>query len=172
VDLTQAENLGGRLRRTSWFGDVRGLAQSVLASRQAQGRLLVAGHPDDEPWHLSAHLDLLARYRDLPELAPTLTTGEDLAGVTRHDTVLFVSELAAPSSVLERLWDARKGGAAILGLSTVDEELAKISDDVVCLGAAPLDTGGSLLFADFELATHMFGVAAASPVRRRWFASR
>ncbi len=134
-------------------------------ARRDSGRLLLVGHPDDAPWHLTAHLEMLARYRNLPHLTPTLLEPDGLSEVTSADTVLFVSELAAPERVLDGLQDARRRGSSIFGLVAEDDELAGVAAECVSLGRDPLPLGG-LVVGDFEVAAHLLGAAAARPARR------
>src|SRR5260370_21574440 len=58
---------GGGLEQTRSFARaLRGRAP------RAPGDLLLVGTPDEEPWHLAAHLDQESRLARIPGLAPTL----------------------------------------------------------------------------------------------------
>ncbi len=168
MDVAQSQSLHRRARGTSWYADLADLAASLRQARSLDGRLLVVGDPDDQPWHLTAHLDMFARYRCQPELAATLAGERDLLQAGDDDTVLFVSQRTASPLVLQQLDDARGRGSAVLGLCTDDEELAGVAQHCVRLGTAPLHLDG-LVAGDFEVATHVFGVAAGRrPPRLSW----
>lgn len=165
VNLRQAEGWARRVRNAAWYDDLRTLGRSVRTARPESSRLLVVGHPDDQPWHLTAHLDLLATFRGLPELKPSLVRGIEVPA-ERSDAILVVSEQRVPDELLERLDDARALGATVLGLSSDNPELDALAHEAVSLDLDALDLGFGGLVADFELASHMFGVAAAAPDRR------
>jgi hypothetical protein len=165
VNLQQCEGWARRIRRAGWYDDLRSLGRSVRTARPESSRLLIVGHPDDEPWHLTAHLDMLATFRGLPELRPSLVRGVEVPA-QRSDAILVVSEQRVPDALLERLDDARSLGATVLGLSTDNPELDALAHEAVSLDLDRLDLGFGGLVADFELASHMFGVAAATPERR------
>src|SRR5690606_40526456 len=59
------------LAGTGWLERTRELGLALRATR-SPGGLLVVGTPDDEPWHVTAHLADEARYSGLPQLTPTL----------------------------------------------------------------------------------------------------
>lgn len=176
MNLLQCEGWARRLRNVSWYGDLRQLGRSIRGSRPSGSQLLVVGHPDDQPWHLTAHLEMLADFRGLPELRPTLVRGADIPA-QRNDAILIVSEQRIPATVLERLDDARSRGATLLGLCGEDPDLTSLAHESVSLDPHALDLGIPGLVGDFELASHMLGVAAAAPDRsigrrRFWLPSR
>ena len=91
--------------------------------------LLLVGTPDEEPWHLTAHLSDEARCVRHPRArsdpgplagprrraaAPVGHPGAARGRPRRGETVLVVAEDAAPDPLLERAWDARKLGATVL----------------------------------------------------------
>jgi hypothetical protein len=135
--------------------------------------LLLTGHPDDPPWHLAAHHDLLAQFGGAADLAPTLVTGPDLGDADRRDTLVVVSEHAVPSQLLERVDDARGHGCTVFGLSSEDDELETLAHESVRIDLAATTRGSGLLVPDFEIASHLFGFLAAKPTRKgRWRRSR
>ncbi len=161
MDLSQCEAWAHGVRRTTWYGELRSLGQSLRAARGC-GQLLVVGHPDEEPWHLAAHLDMLARYRDVPELRAALADGARVAAAGRNDTLLVVSEHRLPVHVVERVHRARSHGSAVLGLCVDDPELTSLAHDAVSLELERLELGIPGIIADFEIASHLFGIAAAT----------
>jgi hypothetical protein len=166
MNIMQAEGWARRLRNASWYADLRSLGQSLRAPRRESSRLFIAGHPDDQPWHLTAHLEMLADFRGIPEIRPTLVRGLEIPAQA-NDRILVVSEYQVPDRVLEELDGARTRGAAVLGLTTDDPELTALADEAVALDLDRLNVGVRGLVADFELASHMLGVAASTPNRRR-----
>lgn len=164
MNILQCEHWARRVRNAGWYADLRSLGQSLRVSRSSTGRLLVVGHPDDQPWHLTAHLELLAQFRQVPELYPTLA-GPDLGEVSRQDSLLVVTEQPLPDDLLSRLDDARHAGSTVFGLSTEDSDLAAVANESVSVDPDQLTVIPGIV-ADFELAGHFFGVAAASTSRR------
>jgi hypothetical protein len=153
------------LRRTSSFaGVLRGRA------RRSPGGLLVVGTPAEEPWHLAAHLDQESRLAGIPELAPTLLRWSPPPGAPPHlsvglsrleaagrgETVLVVSQQAAPEKLLERVHDARRVGATILALDEEDPELDELAHEALTVtpGLAPFS---------FDAAQHLVSAAAGEP---------
>ena len=167
MNLRQVETWTRLGKRPSWYGDLRQLGASLRAARRDSGRLLLTGHPDDPPWHLAAHLDLLAQFGGAADLAPTLVTPDDLAGADRQDTLVVVSEHAVPAEMLERVDDARGQGATVFGLSGEEDELETIAHEAVRIDPeATTRRGSGLLVPDFEIASHLFGLLAAKRPRR------
>ncbi len=158
----------GWLERTSYFG--RALARTA---RTPQG-LLIVGTPQDEPWHLTAHLADEARLAQLPGLVPQLVRWAPPPGspahlsigisrletVAREETLLVVSAAAAPAALLERLADARKTGATLFALDHGDPELDALAHESLAVppGTAPLS---------FDAAQHLVSAAAGEPDGRR-----
>jgi hypothetical protein len=151
----------GWLDRTRLFGRV--LRDS---SRTPQG-LLVVGTPDDEPWHMTAHLADEARLAGVPELDPVLVrwappTGapahlriglERLTAAGRGETLLVVSPQAAPEGLLERVSDVRRAGATILALDRGDPDLGALAHEALAVPAACAPMS-------FDAAQHLVTAAA------------
>jgi hypothetical protein len=142
------------------------LGVSLRGARRDSGRLLLTGHPDDPPWHLAAHLDMLARFGGVSHLESTLVTPAELADVDRRDTLMVVSEHAVPEQMLERVHDVRAHGCTVFGLSSEDEELETVANEAVRIDLEVTKAGSGLLVPDFEIASHLFGFLAAKPARR------
>ena len=120
------------LRRleAAWVDRARRFAAALRGAGHEPGRLLVVGTPQDEPWHLTAHLADAARWRSLPSLQPTLVRWQVPAGApahlsvgidavtaaTRGTTLLVAAPAAGDDGLLERLDDARRGGATLFAL--------------------------------------------------------
>ncbi|MEV0587912.1 hypothetical protein [Nonomuraea sp. NPDC050310] len=159
------------LEGSGWIERTREFGLALRATRSPGGLLLV-GTPEEEPWHLTAHLGDEARLAELPQLAPTLVrwrppvdapphlrVGLDrLEAARRGETLLVVAESAAPVPLLERVDDARRTGATILALENGDAELAGLAHDAI---AVPLQGPVS-----FDGAQHLVS-SAAGEVRRR-----
>ncbi|GAA3144502.1 hypothetical protein GCM10020001_079450 [Nonomuraea salmonea] len=111
------------LAETGWLERARELGLALRATRSPGGLLLV-GTPDDEPWHLTAHLADEARFSGLSQLTPTLLrwapppdapphlrVGLDrLEQAGRGETLFVLAEQQAPVPLLERVDDARRTG--------------------------------------------------------------
>ncbi|GAB3447491.1 hypothetical protein GCM10027570_19960 [Streptomonospora sediminis] len=170
VDAQHVALLRELLAETPWLERTEDFAQALRRTRDPGGLMLI-GTPEDEPWHLAAHLDDEARYSDLPQLAPSLVRWEPppnapphlrigldrLAEARRGETLFVVnSEEQAPVPLLERLDGARRTGATILSLDTGDRELASLAHESITLrpDRAPLT---------FEGLQHLVSTAAGRP---------
>lgn len=162
-----------RLEPGGWLDAARRFATALRGAGHAPGRLLVVGTAEDEPWHLTAHLADAARWRSLPALQPTLvrwqvpfgapahlSVGVDvLHAARRGTTVLVASPGAADDRLLERLDDARRGGATLFALHPGHGPL-----DALAHASLPLPP--VLAARDgFETASHV--ITAVADVRRR-----
>jgi hypothetical protein len=136
-------------------------------SARTPGGLLLVGTPDDEPWHLTAHLAGESDLAGLPGLAPTLVRWSPppdapthlrvglarLEAARRGETLLVVSATVAPVPLLERVNDARKTGATVLALDNDDPELDGLAHESLAVSAAP----GRV---SFDAAQHLLSAAA------------
>ncbi|TSB31632.1 hypothetical protein [Streptomyces benahoarensis] len=178
------------LAGTEWLQATRRFAGALRSSVTPQGGLLLVGGETYEPWHLAAHLDDEAAWSGLPELSPTLVrhrvpagspahlavSTERLAAAGRGDTLLVVSPGAPGAGLLERVHDARRGGATVLALDGGDDELHAPAHEA--LAAPPSAEGGADASPlDLETVQHLVGAAAGengrpAPRGRRRFRDR
>ena len=107
----------------------------------------MVGTPDDEPWHLTAHLDEESRLSGIPELMPTLVRWRVPKGAPAHlrigldrleaarrgETLFVVTPSAAPVPLLERVSDARRAGASIFALDQGDPELDSLAHETLTI---------------------------------------
>jgi hypothetical protein len=159
------------LAETGWLERARELGLALRATR-SPGGLLVMGTPDDEPWHVTAHLADEARFSGLPQLAPTLVRWTPPAGAPAHlrvglerlqrasrgETLFVLAEGQAPVPLLERVDDARRTGATILAIDGGDRELAGLAHDAIAVpGDGPVT---------FDGAQHLVSAAAGELEQR------
>ncbi|WP_372453740.1 hypothetical protein [Acrocarpospora catenulata] len=172
MDAAAVRFLREALDATGWVARTREFGRALRGTRSPGGLLLV-GTPEEEPWHLTAHLADEARFTGLAQLTPTLVrwappvdapphlrVGVDrLAGAGRGETLLVVAEQRAPVPLLERVDDARRTGATILALDGGDPELEALAHDALAVPAlgAPLS---------FDGAQHLVSLAAGELPRR------
>ncbi|MGW5690496.1 hypothetical protein ACWEWX_05890 [Streptomyces asiaticus] len=182
MDAVRVALLREVLAGTEWLQATRRFAGSLRASVGPRaGGLLLVGSEAYEPWHLAAHLDDEAAWSGLPELSPTLVRHRVPEGTAvpahlavglgrleragRGETLLVVAPGEPGSGLLERVNDARRGGATVLALDGGDAELHALAHDAL---SAP--EGGEL---DLDTLQHLVSAAAGEnslprPGRRRF----
>jgi hypothetical protein len=153
VNAQQVAALRTLLGPTGWLERAAEFARALRGSARTPGGLLLVGTPEHEPWHFAAHLDDESRFGGLPELAPTLVRWHPPPGAPPHlsvslarlgdagrgNALVVVSPQAAPDRLLERVCDARKGGATILALDRGDRRLADVAHEALTVApSAPL----------------------------------
>lgn len=171
------------LARTGWVERTRDFAGS-LRRVSDPGRLLLVGTPDEEPWHLAAHLDDEARISGLPQLSPTLVrwsappqapphlavTMQRLEAASRNETVFVVAPDAAPESLLERVADARRIGATILSIDDGDDELGSLVHDRLVVSSSSNErlvvASDMPMTVDIDTVQHLVSVAAGENMTR------
>jgi hypothetical protein len=177
MDSEQVAALAEILGPGGWMAGTREFALALRASARTPGGLLLVGTPEEEPWHLTAHLDEESRLAALPELSPTLVRWrpppgapahlavglERLEAARRGETLFVVSPVAAPVPLLERVDDARHAGATIFALDQGDPDLDGLAHEslIVAAGRAPVS---------FDAAQHLVSAAAGQgggPAARR-----
>ena len=168
MNADQVAALRDLLAPTGWLERTRSFARALRANVRTPEGLLIVGTPDDEPWHMTAHLADESRLAGIPELAPTLVRWappprapshlsvgiERLESASHDETLLVVSAQSAPASLLQRLEDARKIGATIFALDQGDPELDQLAHESLAVlpGAAPVS---------FDAAQHLVSAATA-----------
>lgn len=162
------------LSATGWLERTGEFARALRSSAREPGGLLLVGTPDEDPWHLAAHLDDESRLNAIPELSPTLVrwspppdapahlrVGLDRLEAARRGEALFVvAEREAPVPLLERVDDARRTGAVILTLDGGDRELSGLAHEALTV---PAQDG----LISFDGAQHLVSAAAGQPLTRR-----
>lgn len=178
----EPRGLSRSLRRVDagWVAAARAFRQGLGGAGHSPGRLLVVGTPDCEPWHLTAHLDQVARLGGDATLAPVLVRWQVPRGApphlavglsalreeTRRTTVLVAAPDAVDDRLLERLDDARGGGATLFALHDASAELTALAHESLTVPRTadlPPDDG-------WELAQHV--VAAPSLPERSGLTQR
>jgi hypothetical protein len=118
-------------------------AHSLRRFTTRTGGLLLFGPADDEPWHLTAHLDdelhragvenirpSLVRWSPPPDAPPHLSIGLDrLRDAGRGESLLVVAEEDPADTLLERIYDVRRRGTTIFSIGNGDQELASLSHE-------------------------------------------
>jgi hypothetical protein len=178
VDRGRIAVLRDLLGGTGWVERTRTFAQALRGAGHSPGGLLLVGTPQEEPWHLTAHLTDEAQFAGIPELAPTLVRWQPpadapahlavglqrLEQVSRRETVFVVAPNSPPEALLERAWDARKIGATVLAIGRDDDDLGEVAHEAL---AVPPDAQSSITVPDFELVSHLVSFAAGEPVPPR-----
>jgi hypothetical protein len=176
MDSAQTHLLRELLTGTAWYGECRGVARTLRRAPRTPGGLLLVGTPEEEPWHLAAHLDTEANLSDLPQLAPTLIRHQVPDGAPPHlavplnrliearrgEAVLIVAPDDPGVPLLERVDDARRRGAAILTVAEEDEassELLALSHDALLVPENGVVPG-------FDAAQHILASTAGEHDRR------
>ena len=172
MDADQVTALRILLGSSSWLQRTRSFARALRGSApRTAGGLLIVGTPQDEPWHLAAHLDQESRLAGIPGLAPTLVRWAPPPGAAPHlrvgmsrleqarrgETLFVVAPDAAPAPLLERVHDARRVGATILAMDQGDPDLDDMAHEYLTVepGLAPVS---------FDAAQHLVSAAAGEPV--------
>ena len=166
-----------RLEPGGWLAAARRFGSSLRSAGHEPGRLLVVGTPEEEPWHLTAHLDQAARFGGVESLKPTLVRWHVPEGAPAHlavdisavnqaargATVFVATPAVADEHLLERLDDARRGGAALFALHPGEDQLDSLVHESLNLPTI----GGMDVLEGWETATHVVSAVSASEPRRR-----
>jgi hypothetical protein len=169
MNADQVATLRALLAPTGWLDRTSAFAAALRHSARTPNGLLIFGTAQDEPWHMTAHLDDESRLAGLPELRPTLVrwapppdapshlaVGLDrLRATSRGETLLVVSGELAPAELLERVSDVRRLGATVFALDRGDRELEGIAHEALPVpqAEAPMT---------FDAAQHLVSAATAA----------
>ncbi len=170
MDLSQAQLLWDVLDGTGILEETDEFADALRHSTRTPNGLLIAGPANDEPWHLTAHLDDEARHSGNQLLRPTLLRWnvqpgdpahlavgmERLVDSRRGESVLVVADTALTADftpLLERVADARRRGAAVFALQDSESELSGIASETITLDDFP--TG----LLSFDNSQHLLSLA-------------
>lgn len=173
MDAARVAVLREILASTGWIERTEQFGRSLRRSTHDPGGLLLVGTPEEEPWHIAAHLSDEARWSDLPEISPTLVRwaphGDapphlrfDLGRIEaarRGETVFVVTPQPTPPPLLERLFDARRVGATVFALDGGDSELETLANEAIAVD--PDDAAVS-----FDAVQHLVSAAAGEPPPR------
>jgi hypothetical protein len=166
VDARQVRQVRELLAGSAWVRRAGGLANTIASGKHDPGGLLLVGTPDDEPWHLGAHLSDEARWAGAPRLSPTwvrwapppgapphLSVGlQRLEHVQRGETLFVATPTGATAPLLERVSDARKIGALVVAMEGTQTELQDLAHDgLVVPQEAPVS---------YDIITHLVSMAA------------
>jgi len=169
VDIERAAVLRDLIVGSPWLQEASAFARSLRhATRVPQG-LLLAGTPDDEPWHLTAHLEDEVRWNRVPELTPTLlrwsppvgapahlaATVDRLRELRRNEVVLVVAPITPPPALLERLADARHRGATLMAMDVGNADLRSLAHETLTVP----ENGG---LVSFDNAQHLVSLQATA----------
>jgi hypothetical protein len=169
VDANQVTTLRALLAPTGWLDRTRAFARELRKATREPGGLLLVGTPEEEPWHLTAHLDEESRLSGVEELMPTLVRWRVPAGAPAHlrvglerleaarrgETLFVVTPTTAPVPLLERVSDARRVGATIFALDQGDPELDALAHDAMTIAPGPGVPG----LMTFGIAQHLVSAA-------------
>lgn len=180
MDLSQAELLREILAGTGLPDDAALLARALRRSTRRSSGLLITGPADDEPWHLTAHLDDEARYVGTDGLHPRLLRWNVHPGDPEHlshgisalseaergDAVLVVADAdvgqQSMDPLLERIAGARRRGVGVFALQEEDTELTDLASEVLTLSDYHVPT------VSFDESQHLLSLAVGrAPVPAR-----
>lgn len=172
------------LASTGWVERTQAFAATMRRGTLRKDGLLLVGTPDEEPWHLAAHLDAESRIAGIPELSPTLVRYAPPADAPAHlsvglarlesaargETLFVVAPDAPPEQLLERVADAKRVGATILSIDGGDDDLASLAHDRLLVPDSALavatDEDVMMTSVDFDTVQHLVSVAAGESDKR------
>jgi hypothetical protein len=143
VDLTKASLFREMLTGTELGSRTTEFAHSLRRFTTRIGGLMLFGPVEDEPWHLTAHLDdelhragiddirpALVRWSPPPDAPPHLSIGLDrLSEAGRGESLLVVVEETPAEVLLERIDDVRRRGTTIFSIDNGSKDLASLSHE-------------------------------------------
>ena len=147
VDTARVALLREVLASTPWVDRTRSFARDLRSSTRTEHGLLLVGTPQDEPWHLAAHLDDESRFAGIPELSPVLVRHRIPEGAPPHlsiglsrlevakagETLFVVAPGPASEQLLDRVDDARRHGATVMSMHAGDSDLQSLAHESLVL---------------------------------------
>lgn len=145
MDLTRASLLREMLTGTELGSRTTEFGYALRRFTTRRSGLMLFGPVDDEPWHLTAHLDdelhragvedlrpSLVRWAPPPDAPPHLAIGLDrLRDAGRGESLLVVAEDAPADTLLERISDVRRRGTTIFSIGNGNTELTSLSHETL-----------------------------------------
>lgn len=145
MDLTRASLLREMLTGSELGSRTTEFAHALRRFTTRRGGLMLFGPVDEEPWHLTAHLDdelhragiedirpSLVRWAPPPDAPPHLAIGLDrLRDTGRGESLLVVAEDDPAETLLERISDVRRRGTTIFSIGNGDKELTSLSHETL-----------------------------------------
>ncbi|MGW7682425.1 hypothetical protein ACWGID_16905 [Kribbella sp. NPDC054772] len=145
MDLTRASLLREMLSGTELGSRTTEFGYALRRFTTRRSGLMLFGPVDEEPWHLTAHLDdelhragvedmrpSLVRWAPPPDAPPHLAIGLDrLRDAGRGESLLVVAEENPATTLLERINDVRRRGTTIFSIGNGDQELASLSHETL-----------------------------------------
>ncbi|GAA2714264.1 MULTISPECIES: hypothetical protein [Streptomyces] len=177
MDAVRVALLQEALAGTEWLRETHRFAGALRTSVAARGGdLLLVGTPQYEPWHLAAHLDDEAARSGLAELSPTLVRHTVPPGAPAHlavglrrleaagrgQTLLVVAQGRPGEGLLERVHDARRGGATVLTLEAQTAAMAEMTEmaEMAALAHEALTVPEEATGLDLDTLQHLVSAAA------------
>jgi hypothetical protein len=180
MDVARIAVMRTLLQSTGWVDRTEAFAHTMRTSTRQRGGLLLVGTPEEEPWHLAAHLGDEARISGIPQIAPTLVrwkvppdapahlsiTLDRLEAARGGETVFVVAEEPPAEGLLQRVSDARRHGATVLSLEGGTTELTSLAhESLTVVESAQVDVS-------FDTVQHLVSVAAGEVTNVRGFRDR
>ncbi|MGH3463844.1 MAG: hypothetical protein ACRDP9_20455 [Kribbellaceae bacterium] len=148
MDLTKASLLRDLLGGTELASRTSQFAHSMRRFTTRPSGLMLFGPEDDEPWHLTAHIDDEVTRADIAWMKPSLVRWAPAAGAPPHlsigldrlrdvgrgESLLVVSEHQPATALLERVHDVRRRGATVFSIDNGDTDLASLSHESLVPG--------------------------------------
>lgn len=145
MDLTRASLLREMLSGTELGSRTTEFGYALRRFTTRRSGLMLFGPVDDEPWHLTAHLDdelhragindmrpSLVRWAPPADAPPHLAIGLDrLRDTGRGESLLVVAEENPADTLLERISDVRRRGTTIFSIGNGDKELTSLSHEAL-----------------------------------------
>ena len=98
MDAARVAALRELLASTGWVERTHTFARTMRRSTRTPGGLLLVGTPDEEPWHLAAHLDDESRWTGVVEIRPTLVRWSVPEGAPPHLAVTLSGSSRRPAA--------------------------------------------------------------------------